>query len=44
MIRSAIEQTFLEEGMRAEIAGKVKAIGKLAYVLNIKGSVSKAAI
>lgn len=44
LARAAIEQTFLEERMRNEIAEKVQTLGKIAYVLNIEGSVAKAAI
>jgi len=44
LARAAIEQTFHEERMRNEIAEQVQTLGKIAYVLNIKGSVAKAAI
>jgi len=44
LARAAIEQTFHEEEMRNEIAKQVKTLGKIAYVLNIKGSLGKAAI
>jgi RecJ-like exonuclease len=41
---AAIEESRLEERMRKEVTVKVRTLGKIAYVLNIEGSIGKAAI